>query len=201
MSDTPIEFFYDVVSPYSHFAAHTADKLAETTGRTVRWRAFFLGGVLRASGNSAPATVPAKGAHLRNDFVRESARLGVPFSFHPGFPMNTLAIQRALCGLEARDEVHAARVAKRLFDAMWVENVRADDLERLGSILTDVGVAPADFLAGAQDPMNKARLKANSDEAVARGAFGAPTFFVGDEMWWGHDRMDQLAFCVANGCR
>ena len=198
MSDTPIEFFYDVVSPYSHFAAHMAQKLAETTGRTVRWRAFFLGGVLRASGNSAPANVPAKGALLRQDFVRESARLGVPFSYHPGFPMNTLALMRGLTGLEAEDELLAANVALALFKAMWIDNVPGADIDRLGAVLAAAGADPAAFFAGAQDPANKARLKAQSDEAVARGAFGAPTFFVGDRMWWGHDRMDQLAHCLAH---
>lgn len=198
MSDTPIEFFYDVVSPYSHFAAHTAHKLSETTGRTVRWRSFFLGGVLRASGNSAPATVPAKGELLRQDFSRESARLGVPFSYHPGFPMNTLALMRSLAGLEAQDEALAASVARLLFAAMWIENVPTDNLERLGEVVASAGADPTAFFAGSQTPANKARLKAQSDEAVSRGAFGAPTFFVGDRMWWGHDRMDQLAHCLAH---
>lgn len=200
MSDTPIEFFYDVVSPYSHFAAHTAQKLAETTGRQVRWRAFFLGGVLRSSGNSAPATVPAKGQLLRTDFARESARLSVPFSYHPGFPMNTLGLMRGLAGLESSDPERAATLALALFKAMWIDNIPTDDLDRLGPIIASAGVDPAAFLTGAQDPANKARLKAQSDEAVERGAFGAPTFFVGDRMWWGHDRMDQLAWCLANEC-
>jgi len=198
MSDTPIEFFYDVVSPYSHFAAHTAHKLAEVTGRKVRWRSFFLGGVLRASGNSAPGAVPTKGQALLQDFARESARLQVPFSSHPDFPMNTLALMRSLAGLEARDESLAASVARALFQAMWVENVPTDNLERLAEIVDGAGVDPVAFFAGSQDPANKARLKNQSDEAVARGAFGAPTFFVGERMWWGHDRMDQLAYCLAH---
>jgi len=200
MSDTPIEFFYDVVSPYSHFAAHTAAKLAETTGRAVRWRAFFLGGVLRAAGNVAPATVPAKGGFLGVDLARESRRLDVPFSMHPGFPMNTLTLMRGLIGLEAEDPDHAARVALSLFDAMWVDNVPTSDAPRIAEALTRGGVDPDAFAALAADPANKARLKDQSDEAVRRGAFGAPTFFVGDRMWWGHDRMDQLAWCLAHGC-
>jgi 2-hydroxychromene-2-carboxylate isomerase len=81
---------------------------------------------------------------------------------------------------------------------MWVENVPTDNLDRLAEIVGGAGVDPVAFFAGSQDPANKARLKNQSDEAVARGAFGAPTFFVGERMWWGHDRMDQLAYCLAH---
>ena len=200
MADTPIEFFYDVVSPYSHFAAHMVDDLAETTGREVRWRGFFLGGVLRSSGNTAPATVPAKGALLREDFERESKRLGVPFSYHPGFPMNTLGLMRGLVGLEHRDPAQAKTLAKALFHATWVQNIPTDDVERLKPVIAGAGVDADAFLASTQDPANKALLKEQSDEAVRRGAFGGPTFFVGERLWWGHDRMGQLAWCLANNC-
>ncbi len=81
---------------------------------------------------------------------------------------------------------------------MWVENVPADAVDRLSAILGRAGADPAAFWEGAQAPESKARLKDQSDEAVRRGAFGAPTFFVGDRMWWGHDRMDQLAYCLAH---
>lgn len=194
MSDSPIEFFYDLVSPYSHFAAHTIDALAERTGRSVRWRAFFLGGVLRSTGNQAPGTVPAKGRYLAADFRRESARLGVPFQFHPGFPMNTLTLMRGLSALEERQPAVLPGLVPDLFSALWVENREATDLSAFADVFAHHGVDPAQFAADAADPRNKQRLKDASDEAVARGAFGAPTFFVDERMWWGHDRMGQLAW-------
>lgn len=196
MADTPIELFFDVVSPYSYLAVQRLDALRERTGRTILWRPFFLGGVLQTAGNRMPASVPNKALALLHDLRRSAAWLGVPFTYQKAFPFNSIPQQRALFVLADRDQAACEAVARRLFAAYWAEEADPADAAVLAAAVEASGHDPAAVLAAAQTPAVKDGLKAASDEAVARGAFGAPTFFVGDRMWWGHDRMDLLAFCL-----
>lgn len=175
-----IEFFFDIGSPYTYLASTQMAALAARTGVPVRWRPFLIGGVFKAIGNTAPANVVAKGAHMLVDLKRWAAHYGIPFQFSPLFPVNSLLPMRALTTY-ADEELPEA--AHRVFRAYWVES--RDPSDR--AVLTDVLGEQA--LRDAEDPVVKARLRANTDEAVARGAFGAPTFFVGDEMFFGNDRL------------
>lgn len=192
MSGSPIDFYYDVSSPYSYLAACRADELAERTGRPVRWRAFLLGGVFKLAQNTMPAASPAKAAYLLDDLKREAARIGVPFNFHPDFPVNSLHLQRACLAAERRDPALGEAVARELFRAMWVDNVAQLDISGFGAAIARAGADPNDLFAAAQEPSNKEALKAATSEAVSRGCFGAPSFLVDGALFWGHDRIDQL---------
>lgn len=190
MSDSrSIEFFFDVGSPYSYLAATQLDGLAERTGVPVVWRPFLLGGVFKASGNEMPARVPAKARYMLADLERWARHYEVPFRFSPHFPLNTLKTQRALTAVAAADAGAVRAFALALFRALWVDgrDVSADDV-----VLSVAHGCDADgdrVLAATSDPSIKDRLRAETDEAVARGAFGAPTFFVGPTMYWGNDRL------------
>lgn len=198
MSSTPIELHFDVVSPYSYLAVQRIDALRERTGRAVIWRPFFLGGVLQASGNRAPAMVPNKGIALLRDLTRSAAQLGVPFRYAESFPFSTIAHQRILTVLSEEDQAGCEALTRALFRAYWAEGVDPADVGALADLIRGVGLDPEPLLAATQDQRVKDALKAATDAAVDRGAFGAPTFFVGERMWWGHDRMDLLAFCLEN---
>ncbi|MFK7931710.1 MAG: 2-hydroxychromene-2-carboxylate isomerase [Myxococcota bacterium] len=178
-----IEMFYDIVSSYSYLASTRIEAIAADTGHSVVFRPIFLGGLMKAVGNVPPAQLPARGRHLFVDLQRWSAYYQVPLSFPSRFPMMTLTAQRALIAMAPE-----ARIAPthRLFEAYWVHDRDINDREVLVDIL---GEAEVD---AAGTPEAKAALIAETGEAERRGAYGAPTFFVGDEMWFGNDRLPFL---------
>lgn len=184
-----IEFFYDIGSPYSYLAATQMDAVARETGLPVVWRPFLLGGVFKGAGNQPPIAVPARAPYLLKDITRCSAQLGVPLRMPARFPTNSLPVMRTLAGLPAAD-LPAASL--KMFRAYWFDGIDVADQEAIASILG------AEAVARAGDEAVKQKLKDNSEEAVRRGAFGAPTFFVGDEMFFGHDRMSLLKWWLAN---
>lgn len=176
-----LEFFFDVVSPYSYLASARVDAVASAAEVDVRWRPFFLGGAMKATGNQPPATLPARGRYMLQDLQRWAAREGTPFRFPSRFPVNTILAQRALVGLEG-DTLRSTAAA--LFHAYWAEDAAID------APAVVAGIVGEDAAAAAATPVAKAALRAATDEAVARGAFGAPSFFVGDELFFGNDRLE-----------
>lgn len=183
-----LEFFFDVGSPASYLAWTQAPGLCRRTGATLRYRPMLLGGVFKATGNASPAAVPAKGRYSSRDMQRFARRYGVTLTMNPHFPVNTLMAMRlatAALDSEQRDTVLAA-----LFEGLWLRERDLSDIDVLGKTLTDAGLDAAHWAALAQDQTVKDRLKATTEEAVERGVFGAPTFFVGEEMFFGQDRLD-----------
>lgn len=187
-----LEFFWDAVSPYTYLAATQVQQLAEETGAELVWRPFFLAGVMQATGNKPPATVPAKGKHLFTDLVRWSKLYDVPFWFPKTFPAKTIAAMRMAC--YAEEQGKQAELGFALMNAHWGNaNDGADaditDPEVLKRLAEQAGLDPQAAIDATQNQQYKDQLKAHTEEAVKRGAFGAPTFFVGEEMFWGNDRL------------
>ncbi len=183
-----LEFFFDVGSPASYLAWTQAPALAERTGATLRYRPMLLGGVFKATGNASPAAVPAKGRYSGVDMQRFARRYGVTLNTNPHFPVNTLMAMRlatAAVDGDQRDTVLGA-----LFEGLWLQERDLSDIAVLGRTLTEAGLDPDHWAARAQDQAVKDSLKATTEEAVERGVFGAPTFFVGEEMFFGQDRLD-----------
>lgn len=187
MSKT-VEFFYDFTSPTAFLAWTQLPAIVKRTGAKLVYRPMFLGGVMQATENRPPGTVPAKGKWMQADLQRWAKRYGVEFKGNPHFPMLTLMVQRAAVGWVDRPDFEKYLAA--IFNAAWREQKNIADKTALAEIVSAAGFKPEDFFAAAENPANKEKLKANTDEAVARGAFGAPTFFVGDEMHFGQDRLD-----------
>jgi len=178
-----IDFFFDIGSPYTYLAFQRIPDVISETGATVAHRPFLLGAVFKATGNSMPALVPARGQWMLTDLQRSAQRYGVPFTFPPFFPINSLLPMRALATFDS-DEVREP--AGRVFDAYWGEGRDVSKPDILA------GLIGSEAVSGAQEQSVKDALRANTEEAVARGAFGAPTFFVGDAMVFGNDRLDVL---------
>lgn len=187
-----LEFFFDVVSPYTYLAATRMQGLAKATGATIHWRPFLLGGVFKATGNAPPAMVAARGRYMANDLSRWAARFEVPFRFPSSFPGNSLKAQRMLCALEDPNDV--SKLALVFFVHHWSEGGDIGDPEALVRLANGAGFDGNALLAATADPAIKSVLIAQTEQAVSRGAFGAPTFFVGEEMFFGCDR---LAFVEA----
>jgi len=185
-----VEYFFDYVSPFAYLADTQLPALFARTKAEVVYRPFFLGGVMQASKNSPPITVPNKGRYMFTDIQRWAKRYGVPANPNPHFPVNTLNAMRA--AVAAVDQPNFADFHRAMFRGVWVDGQNLADEAVLKSTIDAAGLDGAALLARSKDQAVKDTLRKNSEEAVERGAFGAPTFFVGDEMFWGNDRLDFL---------
>jgi 2-hydroxychromene-2-carboxylate isomerase len=196
MSKT-LEYYFDFGSPAAYLAFTQLPALAADTGATVLWRPMLLGGVFAATGNASPASVPAKGKYMFRDFARFAQRYGVPFKFNPFFPINTLTLMRIAAGLQLREDPRFADFCAVVFRAIWVEKQNMNDAPTVAGVLQASGLDAPVLLALASEQTVKDQLKAATESAVARGVFGAPTFFVEDQMFWGQDRLDFVREALA----
>jgi 2-hydroxychromene-2-carboxylate isomerase len=190
MKKPTIEFFWDPASPYTYLASTRIERLASDCGATLVWKPFLLGKVFEATGNRAPISVPAKGKHLFADLGRWARFYGVPFQFPKLFPLNSVPPARA--GIAAARAGKPAEFAKAIMAVYWTEGRDVSQPAEMKSIAAGVGLDGDGIIAAIADPAVKEELRANTDEAVQRGVFGAPTFFVGNEMFWGNDRLELL---------
>ena len=185
-----VDFFFDVGSPSSYLAWTQLPALCEKHGADLVYRPMLLGGVYQATGNSSPATIPAKGRYTQVDYERHARRYGVPFKGNPHFPIITLFLMRAVTGVQLRQPERLQQLLACVFKALWIDTLDLNQAQLTADILKAGGFDPAEIERLTQDPETKAALKATTEEAVKRGVFGAPTLFVGEEMFFGQDRMD-----------
>ena len=191
----PIEFMFDVGSPASYLAGHRLKGVAARTGAALVPVPILLGGVFKATGGSSPGAIAAKGRWMNEDMARHAARDGTLLVINPHFPINTLVMMRILAGLQDDDRFQA--VAGTLFTGMWQQSRNLGDAGQLSETLSSDGHDAAALLALAQTPQAKQRLIANTEAAVARGVFGAPTCFVAGQMHFGQDRIDWVEAAAA----
>ena len=191
-----VEFFYDFGSPTVYLAATQLPDIAASVGATIDWRPMLLGGVFKSTGNQSPVVVPAKAAYMNNDLKRFAKRYGVPFRFNPHFPINTLALMRGAVAYQD-DVVVSSTYRDAIFMAIWVEARNLNEPDVIGQVLSDAGLDPAELMNRIGQQNVKDQLIANTEEAVNRGVFGAPTFFVGEQMFFGQDRLDFVAEAIS----
>lgn len=184
------DYYFDFGSPASYLAFTQLPKLSEQTGSTVVYKPMLLGGVFQATGNHSPATIPAKGKYTFQDFARFAKRYKVPLSVNPNFPINTLLLMRGAIGLQLTDAARFVPYCTAIYQAIWVDAKNMNDPATVGQVLHAAGFDPAAMVALANAQSTKDALKAATETAVARGVFGAPTFFVGEHMFWGQDRLE-----------
>ncbi|HEY1077789.1 MAG TPA: 2-hydroxychromene-2-carboxylate isomerase [Fontimonas sp.] len=189
MPTSNIEFYWDAVSPYTYLAATRIEPLAQRHGATLIWKPVLLGKVLEASGNRPPITVQSKGKYMFRDLTLWSRYYGVPLTMPSVFPTNSITAMRIACGLPA---AHCGRWAQATMQAYWGRGQDIGKPELLQELAAGLGLDPQATLALAQEPAVKDQLKLNTEEAVQRGIFGAPAFFVDDTLFWGNDRLDLM---------
>jgi 2-hydroxychromene-2-carboxylate isomerase len=185
-----VEYFFDVGSPTSYLAWTQLPRIAAEAGASIAWRPMLLGGVFKATGNASPVAVPAKGRWMGDDIRRWADRYGVTFRFNPHFPINTLTLMRGATGYQMRQPERLIPYLAVVERHLWETPRNLGDPAVLASTLTESGFDAHEFAVLVADPEVKARLVATTEEAVARGVFGAPTFFVADAMFFGQDRLD-----------
>jgi len=187
-----IDFIFDVGSPNAHLAHKVLPGVAQRTGATVRIVPCLLGGIFKATGNQAPmiafGNIKNKMPYEMREtqrFIRDHAIAG--FTMNPHFPVNTLLMMRMLASAEIDGGLDT--LAAALLRHMWEAPKKMDDPAVVAAALKESGFDAERLMARAQEVDAKARLLANTEAAVERGAFGIPTFFVGDEMFFGKDKL------------
>jgi 2-hydroxychromene-2-carboxylate isomerase len=187
-----IEFWYDFASPYSYLAADRIERLAASAGAGVAWRPFLLGPIFaRRAHNPSPFqnADPAERRYRWRDIERICRLQGVPWRPPTAYPRNGLLAARV--ALIAIPEGWGAAFSRAVFHANFAEDQDITNPDRIASIIETFGHPASMVLERAQNPANKTALKAQVDVAIAQGIFGAPSFMVAGELFWGNDRLDQ----------
>jgi len=184
------EFWFDFGSPAAYLAWTQIDGIEQRTGARCDYRPMLLGGVFQATGNQSPVTVPAKGRYTFVDFARFARRYGVPLHRNPHFPINTLMLMRGAIGLQRVQPERFHAYCDAMFCAVWVDSLNMNEPAVVAQTLQAAGFEPQAMMALCNEAQTKDALKVATQQAVERGVFGAPTFFVGEQMFWGQDRID-----------
>lgn len=200
MVSKTLELIFDFGSPNAYLTLKVLPELLDRTGADLVITPCLLGGIFKATGNKAPmvqyAEAPAKLAYEHLEMRRFIERHDLSrFRFNPHFPVNTLTIMRGaiVAGYEGTLDDYVDAVNR----AMWEEGLKMDDPDVITAFLSANGFDGPALLARTQEPDIKAKLVANTEAAVTRGVFGIPTFFVGGEMFFGKDRLDQVQEALA----
>lgn len=184
-----VEFYFDLGSPYSYLAYYRLLQMAEQQEIQIVYKPILLGGVFKATGNRSPIEIPVKGVYSILDMQRWAEYYQIPMQMNPHFPMNTLTLMRILTGVQLLYLEKFEQVLKLLFDAMFGTPQNLNEPTVLAEVLEPSGFSVEDIMSMVQSEVVKQKLITETELAIQRGLFGAPTFFVGDEMYWGQDRL------------
>jgi 2-hydroxychromene-2-carboxylate isomerase len=184
------DFYFDFGSLASYLAHTQLPLICSETGATVNMLPMLLGGVFQATGNASPMSVPAKGRYMYTDMKRFAVAYGVPLNMNLHFPIITTTLMRGATALQMRGDASFQKYMDTIYQAIWVDALNMNDPAIVGTVLAQAGFDPAALMAMANEQATKDQLKTVTMRAVERGVFGAPTFFIGEQMFWGQDRIE-----------
>jgi 2-hydroxychromene-2-carboxylate isomerase len=184
------QFWYDFASPYSFLSSMRIEALSRASGVEVEWRPFLLGPIFKSQGwGTSPFNIyDAKGRYMWRDMERRSTRYGIAFKKPSAFPRNGVLASRVALAFES----HARRVefSKLVFIANFTYDRDISDETVVSPLLETMGEDPERIISTALSDENKKKLRVATDEAARRGIFGAPSYLVGEELFWGDDRLE-----------
>lgn len=196
-----IEFWFDFGSNYSYLSVMRIEAEAAARGVRIHWRPFLLGPIFRALGfdNSPFVLQKEKGAYVWKDMERQCRKYGIALTRPSVFPRAALLAMRV--ALLAAEREWIAAYCREIMQQNFVHDRDIGSVEVVSEALVKLGLPAQQIIAEAQSDANKLRLREQTEAAAAKGIFGAPTFFIGDEMFWGNDRLeDALDFCYSSPC-
>lgn len=189
-NQSEIEFWFEFGSNYSYLSVMRIEDEARRWGVRIVWKPFLLGPIFRALGmeNSPFVLQKEKGAYVWRDMIRQCHKYGLQWRQPSVFPrLGVLPLRVVLLG---GDQPWVGAFSRRVMELNFVKDEDINHPDRIAPILTELGLPTADILAQAQSEPTKALLREQTEQARSKGIFGAPTFFVGTEMFWGNDRLD-----------
>ena len=192
MTAVDLEFWFEFGSTYSYLSASRIEDVTGAVGVPVSWRPFLLGPIFEEQGwDDSPFNVyPTKGRYMWRDVERLCAKYGIPLARPSRFPRNGLLAARVACLASAEPEPWLPECVRAVFRANFAEDREISDAAEIRSILDALGQPGAELVEEAQTPENKQRLRDQTQRAVEFGIFGAPSFVVGEELFWGNDRLE-----------
>ena len=193
-----IDFYFDFSSSYSYVALPGIAKLADDHDVSINWKPILLGVIFKALSHSPPTGEGVKDRYVFHDIERAAGLAGLPHKWPDPFPYSGLIASRVFWYLAESDMDKAVDWAKAVFHASHGEGRDCSNPEVLGEVAGALGHDPEQLLEATRSDAVKAKLKEVTGEATERGVFGAPTFMVGDEMFWGGDRLDHLGQYLDN---
>jgi 2-hydroxychromene-2-carboxylate isomerase len=199
MNTAALEFWFEFGSTYSYLSAARIEAVAAAVGVPVLWEPFLLGPIFADQGwDDSPFNIyPPKGRYMWRDLERLCAKYRIPFARPSRFPRNGLLAARIACLAKATSEPWLPEFARAVFRANFTEDRDIGDTATIRSILDSLGLPSAQLVEQAQVPENKLRLRQQTRRAKELGIFGAPSFVVGEELFWGNDRLeDALAWAA-----
>ncbi|PLX63206.1 2-hydroxychromene-2-carboxylate isomerase [Sedimenticola selenatireducens] len=195
----PLEFYFDFYSPYGYLASARIDEIATKHGREVIWRPFLVGATFALTGARPLVDIPLQGDYSLHDMRRCAREQGLPFQLPDNFPKAALAASRAFYWLVDAQPEKAKALARKIYHATFGEGRDGTDANLVADLAVPLGIDREQLLLGMQSPEVKARLKQETEAAVARGVFGSPYIFVDGEPFWGNDRLEQVDRWLATG--
>ncbi len=187
-----IDFYFDFSSPYGYLGSEMIDAIGEKHGVDVVWRPYLMGAVFKQLGTSPLVSQPVKGPYSRHDLHRSARLYGIPFNIPDPFPVMSLAAARAYYWLADQDAALAKKFAQTLYRGYFIDNRNLGEADVVIEAAVSLGIDKDELSAALHDGDVKARLRSEVEAALEKGVFGAPFFIVGEEQFWGCDRLDHL---------
>ena len=194
-----IDFYYDFGSPNAYIAHKVLPGLAARAGAKLTYKPILLGGLFKLTNNQPPmvafANIPEKVAYMRQQMGRSLKRHEIPFNWNPHFPVMTTPLMRGALFAQGKD--WETRYIDEMFSAVWVEELKMDDPAVIGERFAKADLPVDELVAANSDDAVKKGLFAATEAAKARGAFGSPAMFVGDQQFFGKDTFDDLEWYLS----
>ena len=192
----PFDFYFDFISPYSFLAHQELKKIEKKESIKIKYRPILLGGLHNMHSIKAPAFIPAKAKFMIRDCKLIAEKNKIKFKFNSYFPIKTLNLMRGI--FIAEEDGYKSFYIDKIFDAMWRDGFNMNDQNIVDKILKNIDINPKTFFLRSSNQNIKALLKKRTDEAYAKGIFGAPTFLINNKIFWGQDRLE---FAIAEAKR
>lgn len=195
-----IDFYFDFSSPYGYFAATRIDELARKYDRRVNWHPVLLGVLFKATGTAPLPLIPVKGEYSMHDMERTARLHQIPYARPSVLPIPTQAAARAMLWIRAGfGDARAVEFAKAIYRAYFVDGINVSEPAAVMQVAAGLDIDAAALNDGMNSASIKDQLRADVEQAQARGVFGAPFMIVDDEPFWGFDRFDQMELFLKNG--
>ena len=193
-----ITFYFDLGSPYSFLAFHRLKRISETLNAQIIYKPMLLGAVFKATGNSSPIMVPAKAQYSMIDMQRWAKLWNISMKMNPNFPINTLPLMRLITAIQLFAPEKFDETLAHLFEAMFRKPRNLNDQNEIMAVVAELGFDLEKIKIWLQDEKVKSELKFVTDEAIELGIFGAPSFIVHDELYWGIDHLHFVESALKN---
>ncbi len=187
-----IDFYFDFSSPYGYFSSTRIDAIAARHNRTVTWRPYLMGAVMKLTERKPLIQIPMISDYSARDLARAARLSNIDFQLPTRFPIATVAACRAFYWLNERNETQARQLAQALFRAYFVSDEPISDPETVADLTTGIGIDSAEVAKALVDSRIKQLVRDATDNAIANKVFGSPFIVVDGEPFWGHDRLDQV---------